>query len=604
MTDHPHKSHEQGATSPGETGRMSPDWHTLQKQFAQMQNQLNDYAAAQAEAVAATRREVEAELAAEREAIQRERIKCQAEHDARLNQLEEARAEVKARSAQLDEQDRQLDDDRQALRAEREKLRERERDLDQRQQQIDQTASAHQKTRREVERERNEVTRRGEQLDEREAALNEREQALNEQRDAVQQEHAYVDELRKEIETRKKQVNLKARQAADQIRESHEKSRQQISARKARLDARAAELEQTRRQLRTRRKRLTRQRELLRQRCEQVHQQAREVEPLRQAAREVVSQREGLNDVQRLLADAENKMINRWATRRGLPATAVVVTCLLLLAVLSYAIAGSFATQTWRADAMVEAVNVPKQTNKLEWLNDQRRLLTSRNTVNRAATSIAQSGYAGDASPEYIKKKLDAGLDLYADAPGRLQIELVGDNRRELQPILAGLVDAYIANAPLTSSELAAGQMAVIRRPTLDPAPLASNRLMLAGVIFSFAVSICAGCFLLLRRSLVGLQSDRVLDVNLDINEQTWQQNVDVINRALPGGLTDDEEFKVKKIIEEDDACSDPIKPIRVAPTPRASRRTTHDVDPLDQPVESDGAVSDDSASNQYKPAA
>ncbi|QNN21059.1 hypothetical protein HED60_01835 [Planctomycetales bacterium ZRK34] len=575
----------------------SRDWSHLQSQLAMMQNQIKDFAEAQAAAVAEARRAVEAEFEAERrkltEQIDAERRRLDvdiAEHRRRVesdrSSLDDTRADLNRRLDDLDERRKTIDAETASLATEREQLKLLDRDLQQRRQQVDQSTIAQQRQRQEIEAERRSLAKRTK-------TLTARETELTEQREQIQQQEAYVNELRAEVDAREKQINKQARRTAKKLREQNLKIIEQINQRTADLDARAHRLEQARLHLRRRRERLSRARQLVRQRAAEAREQAAEVEPLRKAAQDVIAQREGLCDVQRLLSEAEHKMIDRWATRRGLPTAAALGACLLLMMTVSWYIADSFATQTWRADALVEYESKIDQTDRARWLADQRRLLNSRNVLNRTATAMMSSGYNDNADPDYLQQRVAEGLNLYSDSPGRLQIELTGENRRELAPILAGLVEAYTGNAPYSEAGASPGSVVVVRRPTLDPAPVSSNRLTVAVMIFGWSLCVVVGLFMLARRTLVGLQSDRVIDMNLDINDQTWRQNVDLINRVIPHEPDDEPLLTQPPDDFAEDACSDPIRPESTpapaktsTPTPTPSPKLT-----ATEPAETDPPV-------------
>jgi hypothetical protein len=564
MPDAPQSHSDSTARTPGEPA--SHDWRHLQSQLSMMQSQIEDFAAAQAAAVDEARRAVEAEFDAERRKLQdelaAERARFESEIaeqrrriDAERNRLDGSRSGLEASLANLDERRQTIDAETAAIAAEREQLTLLDRDLQQRRQQLDQTTFAHQRHRHEIESERRSLAKRTEQLTARETEL-------TAQREAIAQQEAYVQEMRAQVDAREKLINKQARRTAKALRAQNLQVIERINQRTADLDARAHRLEQARVHLRRRRERLGRARTLIKQRAKAVADQAAGIEPLRKAAHDVIAQREGLCDVQHLLAEAEHKMIHRWATHRGLPTAAALGACLLLLMTISWFVADSFATQTWRADALVEYESKITQTDRADWLAAQHRLLSSRNVLTRAATAMQSAGYTDNADADSLQQRAADGLRLYSDSPGRLQLELVGDNRRELTPMLAGLVEAYAGNAPFTEPGASPGSIVVVRRATLDPVPLSSNRFTVAVMIFGWSLSVIVALFLLARRTLVGLQSDRVIDVNLDINDQTWRQNVDLINRAFPGGI-DDEQPRITQPIAppEVDACPDPIEP-------------------------------------------
>lgn len=574
MPDAPQSRSDTHSPKSGEPA--SRDWRHLQSQLAMMQSQIEDFAAAQAAAAEEARRAAEAEFEAERQklrselAAERSRLETElAEHrrqvDAERSGIDASRAELEQSLAELDQRRQTTDAETAAVAAEREQLKLLDRDLQQRRQQLDQTTFAHQRHRHEIETERRHLAKRTEKLTARETEL-------TAQREAIAQQEAYVLELRAELDAREKQINRQARRTAKALRAQNLQIIEKINQRTVDLDARAHRLEQARVHLRRRHQRLGKARLLVKQRSMAVAEQAAEIQSLRKAAHEVIAQREGLCDVQQLLAEAEHKMIHRWATRRGLPTAGALGACILLMMTISWFVADSFAMQTWRADALVEYESKIAQTDRAEWLAAQRRLLSSRNVLTRAATAMRSAGYTDNADADYLQHRVMDGLHLYSDAPGRLQIELVGDDRRELAPMLSGLVEAYAGNAPFSEDGASPDSIVIVRRATVDPRPLASNRLTVAGMIFGGALVVVAGLFLLARRTLIGLQTERVIDFNLDINDQTWRQNVDLINRVLPGGIGDDEVPLLTESIDafEVDACSDPTKP-ESAPTPEVT---------------------------------
>ncbi|MBI1367779.1 MAG: hypothetical protein GC162_03905 [Planctomycetes bacterium] len=370
--------------------------------------------------------------------------------------------------------------------------------------------------------------------------LNEQATKINDAKSRYAERNAQLEKALAELSDREDQFARRSKRTVGWLRRRRIKFEKEASQRAQLLNERAHEYETVRQHLRRRRKRLKLSRQLMRERSREVRQQHASVEPLRQAAQSIVTQRQSLREVQMKLAEAEQKMIHRWAQHRGVPATLAASICLVLLMAGSYFVSDKLASQTWVADALVENTDSALAARP-DWVDQQRVLLTSTNAVNRAANAIRMNGYTGAAQPEYLQQRLGEGLTLYAKGPGRLQIELTGSNRRELQPILGALVEAYTAlaqNSAVTGSSI--NTLTVVRPATLDPAPLSSNRLTIASAMFFSGIAALMAIFLFVRRSLISLQHVHMIDdPDTHIDSEIWKRNVELINRAIAPGDDD-----------------------------------------------------------------
>ena len=546
-------------------GPDTPSWDELQAHLKRVQDavstcsqELTGFASEReaAEMHEAFLREQRRTLHEDREHLRDDRAAL----DERGGELEALRSRLDQRQAELEERAEQAQAVRTELRHRENTLNERRAKLDAQRKEFEERArqtiaelrAREQQHEAELEEKRRAFDQENEQRAERAREEHERQGAELEQRGRELEEghHRRAAELEEREERRRAELERERESMREEIEHEAARWREQERCQRAELDGIAADLserstacEQREAQLAVSDERTERRRRRIGRYKAAIHQRARSLrgrydnlEAVRSSAIEVLGQRGALAEVQRLLADAERRMIRRWSVGRAMSCTAGVVICAAVLLVISYAAAGQLATRRWVASAAVQHHGDPyRAAGAQQWAAAQKQRMLSAPVLREASVLMRQEGYAGPAQPAHLREIFTQGLHVASPRPGLLHAELhAAADPGTLSTLLASLTRAYAAEASTTEGEGGADITArVSQEAAVAPQPLEDNHLTLAAGIFGGSAAAALLLFFLARLYLLHTARGIAEEVGADASEddERWRGYEDDLNR-------------------------------------------------------------------------
>jgi hypothetical protein len=375
--------------------------------------------------------------------------------------------------------------------------------------------------------------------------------------DAIQQQmerlrlalDAYTDQALEYVTDEEGRAGNVPGQVPDTGHDLHEE-RLALESQRLRLAAERAELERQRADLcaarqdltqrqsqaaAVRHERLDRLKELLKEEALAMRRQAEALETQRRYAREVLDQRADVMELQRLLADAEQRMIRRWGIHQAFGWSFRAMLCLGILVTISYFAGAQLAEQVWMASAAVRHLGSETPASE-QWVREQRETLTAPEVLHRASHQLRQSGYGGPSHPEDLGAVLAAGLKVWAPMPNIVHLELHGADPQSLAPVLNAVVRAY---ASLGTQPEGAGRseflprMHIVQEARTSPVPVSDNRRSLTATLFAASLGIMMLVVALFAILAVRRHRGEVaaLDVPTVTNGDAWKAYHDALER-------------------------------------------------------------------------
>ena len=362
--------------------------------------------------------------------------------------------------------------------------------------------------------------------------------------DAIQQQFsrlrlmldAYTDQALEYVAEGESQRSGPVEQLRRELASELHQQRIALESQRLRLEAERAELRNSRAEvIRSRQERLGRLKSLLQDEALAMRRQAEALETQRKYAREVLAQRDSVMELQRLLADAEQRMIRRWGIQQAFGWSIRAMICLGLLLGLSYFAGAQLSRQTWMASAVVRHLGSEVPATP-QWIEDQQKRLLDSGTLSRASLQLRQSGYLGPAQPQDIAQVLRGGLHVHAPGPNLLHVELHGADRELLAPVLNALVRAYAvpsSGAELTERGEFIPRMHIVQEAKAAPAPVFDNRSSLTAMLFAGSLGVTLLVLILFaclaiwsrRGEAASLQPGRVAD------DDVWKAYHDALEK-------------------------------------------------------------------------
>jgi hypothetical protein len=477
-----------------------------------------------ADRAAATVRSQHLEILAEQIAEDRRSLESQEQ------QIAAAQLELTRTSQQLDERALELDG--------------RQHDLSQRFAELD-----HQL--RSLDQRRRELEAGGRELEaSRQAFAQQSRRTISQLRRQQQRQQAQLDSRRREIDHKQQQSALDlARQQQEQERllaqqqSELDLTRREIIRLHDQLDHRRQEMElaQTRvncqaQHIRDRTQRLERVHKAITSQIEALRQERASVDTSRRCAKQILDQRDGILDMQRLLLEAEHRMIYRWGLERSLGWIGRALAVVLVLMVGSYLVAGQFKTQVFAATAVLGQKS--SSTDSAAWIAQQRQRLLSDSVLQQIIVHLNQNPTL-PASPADLRDLLERSLNIQSPGAGTLVLELRGSDRDTLTPILQAAVRGLTTSHSLLAGKVPEEQEAIVvlQAAKLLTQPVASNHLTLAATGVGLALPIVAALAFGLAHLLRTRQQLETALLSVNPDEQAhWQMLAQQYRSSIPAG--------------------------------------------------------------------
>ena len=506
-----------GKVSPGSAGFDQLQSHLEQVQQA-LNRQLADIAAQVAEA--------------ESVALERARADLMRQMEAERAALTVQRDHVAAMQAQMDEQRRQVESELAGLEEARQAIENQKQGVQRRANELDSEAAAVTHMRQELARQREDLEKQLVEIGRtRSEVQNRRDQFARQTRRTVellrQQQKKQLEKLeqaRKELDEHKRTIKQQAAQESEQERKQLEAERASLEnlregmavrqeeiqrrqaeqrQRQAELDKRGAALDQKQREVeqaqigmeahrRHHARRLARLRKVKQILARQEQEMAREkasLDTTRKCARQVVEQRDSVMEMQRLLLEAEHRMIFRWGLEKSLGWIGRGLIAVMVLMLGSYLVAEQLSHRTWAANAIVQ--HDATGGNAQTFLAELQQRLATEQMQRDIIQHLQQQGGGLAARPAQVPQMLSENLTLYSPAAGTVLLELRGPDRDQLVPVLSAVTRVLAGTRSLTSKSLPEQPpLRLSQEPKLVATPVENNHLTLAATFFGFSMPV------------------------------------------------------------------------------------------------------------------
>lgn len=527
-------------TPPPAPTASSPAWSAMQEQLAKVQAAV---AAANAQLEQVTREVSDAELAtfarlreaAERQlAADRAGLDVQRQHVQTLrDQLEKDRAALKAREDELEnlqnhfrEATRHLDD-RAA------QLQDAEDDIEQRRKQLDAYRVKLEKRDADFAAAKRDLQLR-------------RETFFAETRHTIKQLRLLQVRGESDVKTRRQALARQEQASSAALLRHKQELERAIAAERAALDRRRHELDRAQSDLEHRGNELDLLQARLNCRAEQLHQRTRRlgemkqalgrgakalrkerqaVETSRRCAKQILDQRDGVLDMQRLLLEAEHRMIFRWSLDRSLGWIARGLAAVLLMMTISYLAADQFKTQVWAATAVLNQKQAGAGVEPEAWIAQQRQRVLSDAVLSETISHLHQQGPTLVMSTADLRSMLEKSLRIDSPGAGTLVLELRGEDRAALTPVLSAVLRAVATSHSLVAGPVPeGGTIYIAQPPKLVVSPVASNKLTLAATTFGLIVPVVASVGFVMSLVLRRSQRPEIASLAIAADEEAhWQ---------------------------------------------------------------------------------
>lgn len=535
--------------------------HALQSHLEQVQQAINrqlaEISAQVAEAESATLERARAELMRQMEAdraalsVQREHVEAlsaqaaeqRRQAEAEITRLEQLRRDIEQQTQQLSARAAELDSEASAVSHMKGELTRQRADLDAQlleigkgradvQNRRDQFAA---QTKRTIGLLRQQQHKQTAKLESMRAEADEHKRTLKQQVSAeLQAERKQLEDDRAALENLREGLALRQEELQRRHNEQRQKQ-QELESSRAAIEERTREVEasiarmqgqQERQQHRT--VRMKRMKQLLKQHRADVAKEKASVETARRCARQVVEQRDSVLEMQRLLLEAEHRMIFRWGLEKSLGWIGRGLIMIVLLMVGSYFVAGQFSEKTWAASAILQQEGAAGDAQA--WLETVRQRLSTNEGVRDVLTNMHQQGGSIAGRPQVVAQQLAEQLTLQSPAAGTVVMELRGPNRDELVPVLNAAARMLAGSRSLTAKAAdAPPQWRMAQEPKLLSRPIEDNQLMLAAMIFGGSmpvalILVAAMAWMLCRTAR------RETEVKLELDSPLWQNMAQQLN--------------------------------------------------------------------------
>lgn len=207
--------------------------------------------------------------------------------------------------------------------------------------------------------------------------------------------------------------------------------------------------------LQRRRKRLLRCRHLLREQARRLPQVAQLEAARRRQESQLNEQQRHLDEVRRVLAASETRMIQRWAGRGGVQVTGWVVLLTTLVAAVSWWAANRFDPPTVQSHVTITAATVtgqePDPTSLEAWRQWHMALLGSEGFPGKLARRLGERPTNASTQLEQVRDHINESLVIDDSQPGRIRFSMTGRTGSGTRDWLDSLARSLVSESKRTA---------------------------------------------------------------------------------------------------------------------------------------------------------
>ncbi|MCK4871343.1 MAG: hypothetical protein KAS72_01340 [Phycisphaerales bacterium] len=252
-----------------------------------------------------------------------------------------------------------------------------------------------------------------------------------------------------------------------------------------------------------------------------------------QQYQDLLAQRGSLENTRRTMAQAEGKLIAKWARTKGLIVGMVAMLILCALAAISYTAAMRFAPAMFSASAVLRPETKAGLTitsdDREAWAASLQSLSVSDQVLRAAADRMGQRGYIElDEIPE-LKAHFKNNLHISAQTDGMVRVEMRADRTHPVDRVLDTYVVSLIQVANATREQRSGDLTTKLSSaPAKGETPVSEEQLIYAGAIFGGLVFMTGLVCLGVRRSYAKAKPmfDADSEVFEGLDESHWPTDV------------------------------------------------------------------------------